>query len=105
MINGLVTNIDVGTDPDKTGPYTLTYNEDGQKKQLEVDVLIGADGANSRVAQAMDAGDYNYAVAFQERVRVPQQEMDYYEDLAEMYVGSDVSPDFYGWVSRARNSI
>merc|ERR1719455_59711 len=24
--------------------------------------------------------------------------MAYYEDLAEMYVGSDVSPDFYGWV-------
>merc|ERR1719440_1052350 len=98
VINGLVTDIDVGTDPDKMGPYTLTYNEDGQKKQLEVDVLIGADGANSRVAQAMDAGDYNYAIAFQERVKVPKEEMDYYEDLAEMYVGSDVSPDFYGWV-------
>merc|ERR1719327_2418176 len=98
VINGLVTKIDVGTDPDKMGPYTLTYNEDGQKKQLEVDVIIGADGANSRVAQAMDAGDYNYAIAFQERVKVPQEEMDYYEDLAEMYVGDDVSPDFYGWV-------
>lgn len=24
--------------------------------------------------------------------------MEYYEDLAEMYVGDDVSPDFYGWV-------
>jgi geranylgeranyl reductase len=24
--------------------------------------------------------------------------MSYYEDLAEMYVGSDVSPDFYAWV-------
>ncbi|KAH8487113.1 hypothetical protein H0E87_025911 [Populus deltoides] len=24
--------------------------------------------------------------------------MMYYEDLAEMYVGDDVSPDFYGWV-------
>lgn len=24
--------------------------------------------------------------------------MTYYEDLAEMYVGDDVSPDFYGWV-------
>lgn len=24
--------------------------------------------------------------------------MDYYKDLAEMYVGDDVSPDFYGWV-------
>ena len=24
--------------------------------------------------------------------------MTYYEDLAEMYVGTDVSPDFYAWV-------
>lgn len=24
--------------------------------------------------------------------------MAYYRDLAEMYVGDDVSPDFYGWV-------
>ena len=26
------------------------------------------------------------------------EKMDYYKDLAEMYVGDDVSPDFYGWV-------
>lgn len=24
--------------------------------------------------------------------------MQYYENLAEMYTGDDVSPDFYGWV-------
>ncbi len=24
--------------------------------------------------------------------------MNYYEDLAEMYIGNDVSPDFYAWV-------
>jgi geranylgeranyl reductase len=103
VINGLVTDIDCGNDPDKLGPYTITYSDyengvKGQKSSIEVDVIIGADGANSRVAQAMDAGDYNYAIAFQERVKVPKEEMDYYEDLAEMYVGSDVSPDFYGWV-------
>merc|ERR1719217_1430447 len=100
LINGLVTGIDIGTDPDKLGPYTITYADldAGGTKTLEVDVIIGADGANSRVAKAMDAGDYNYAVAYQERIKVPEEEMAYYEDLAEMYVGSDVSPDFYGWV-------
>jgi geranylgeranyl reductase len=46
----------------------------------------------------MDAGDYNVAIAFQERIRLPGEEMSYYEDLAEMYVGTDVSPDFYAWV-------
>merc|ERR1711959_761463 len=40
----------------------------------------------------------NYAVAIQERIKLPKEEMKYYEDRAEMYVGTDVSPDFYGWV-------
>ena len=34
----------------------------------------------------------------QERIRIPDDKMSYYMDLAEMYVGDDVSPDFYGWV-------
>ena len=63
-----------------------------------MDLIIGADGANSRVAKAMDAGDYNVAIAFQERIKLSPEEMTYYEDLAEMYVGTDVSPDFYAWV-------
>jgi hypothetical protein len=32
---------------------------------LEVDCVIGADGANSRVAKEIDAGEYDYAIAFQ----------------------------------------
>jgi len=102
LINGLVQSIDTGAN--RQGPYTLHYSDysngslTGELKILEVDLIIGADGANSRVAKAMDAGDYNMAIAFQERIRLPEQEMAYYEDLAEMYVGNDVSPDFYAWV-------
>jgi geranylgeranyl diphosphate/geranylgeranyl-bacteriochlorophyllide a reductase len=101
-VNGLVTKIETGTN--RQGPYTLTYSDyssgeaTGESKSLEVDLIVGADGANSRVAKAMDAGDYNVAIAFQERIRLPVEEMKYYEDLAEMYVGTDVSPDFYAWV-------
>ena len=86
------------------GQYTVHFNsyEDGGKvgkpESVEVDVVIGADGANSRVAKEIDAGEYDYAIAFQERIRIPEDKMDYYKDLAEMYVGDDVSPDFYGWV-------
>merc|ERR1712086_562016 len=65
---------------------------------MKVDMVIGSDGANSRVAKAMDAGEYNFAIAFQERIKIPDDKMVFYEDLAEMYVGDDVSPDFYGWV-------
>ncbi|MDJ0511442.1 MAG: geranylgeranyl reductase [Crocosphaera sp.] len=102
LINGTVYQLDIPKT--SNGSYTLHYadhsngNGVGEKKTLQVDVVIGADGANSRIAKAIDAGDYNYAIAFQERIRLPQDKMAYYEDLAEMYVGNDVSPDFYAWV-------
>ena len=39
----------------------------GKPETLEVDVVIGGDGANSRVAREMNAGEYDYAIAFQVR--------------------------------------
>jgi geranylgeranyl reductase len=102
LINGTVHAIDIPTS--NTAPYTLHYADhsngslEGVAKTLQVDLIIGADGANSRVAKAIDAGDYNYAIAFQERIRLPEDKMAFYEDMAEMYVGTDVSPDFYAWV-------
>lgn len=102
LINGTVYQLDIPSN--NSEPYTIHYADHsngeakGEMKTLKVDVVIGADGANSRVAKAIDAGDYNYAIAFQERIRLPEDKMAYYEDLAEMYVGTDVSPDFYAWV-------
>lgn len=102
LINGTVHALEKPSG--NTGAYTLHYADhsngslEGVAKTLQVDLVIGADGANSRVAKAIDAGDYNYAIAFQERIRLPEDKMAYYEDLAEMYVGNDVSPDFYAWV-------
>jgi geranylgeranyl reductase len=97
-----VQKLDIPTN--KTQPYTIHYIDHteggatGIAKTLKVDLVIGADGANSRIAKEMDAGDYNYAIAFQERIRLPQDKMAYYNNLAEMYVGDDVSTDFYAWV-------
>jgi geranylgeranyl reductase len=102
LINGTMHKLELPKS--STDPYVLHYADhsngeiEGEFRSLEVDVVIGADGANSRVAKAIDAGDYNYAIAFQERIRLPEDKMAYYEDLAEMYVGNDVSPDFYAWV-------
>eukprot|EP00746_Dinoflagellata_sp_MGD_P158042 gnl/MRDRNA2_/MRDRNA2_86372_c0_seq3.p1 gnl/MRDRNA2_/MRDRNA2_86372_c0~~gnl/MRDRNA2_/MRDRNA2_86372_c0_seq3.p1 ORF type:complete len:594 (+),score=131.08 gnl/MRDRNA2_/MRDRNA2_86372_c0_seq3:157-1782(+) len=98
-IVGLMTSIDMPSDDNS--PYVMHYNdydEKGKAKTLEVDIIIGADGANSRVAKAMDAGEFNYAIAFQERIKIPDEQMARYEEMAEMYVGDDISPDFYGWV-------
>jgi len=97
-INGLVT--DVHAPQSNDGKYAIEFTpaNSNQKDKLEFDYIIGADGANSRVAKAMGAGEYNYAIAFQERIKVSDEKMKFYEELAEMYVGDDVSPDFYGWV-------
>lgn len=102
VVNGLMMRMEQPSGSE--GPITIHYNsyegdaKVGEPKALEVDVVIGADGANSRVAKEIDAGEYDYAIAFQERIRIPDDKMKYYENLAEMYVGDDVSPDFYGWV-------
>ena len=102
LINGTMHRLEIPTSSQE--PYTLHYTEHtpdglvGESRTLQVDLVVGADGANSRVAKAIKAGDYNYAIAFQERIRIPDDKMAYYEELAEMYVGNDVSPDFYAWV-------
>jgi geranylgeranyl reductase len=102
-INALVMSVDVPED--SNGRYTINYQPMGADAKgkkgmtsMEVDLIIGADGANSRVAKAIDAGEYNYAIAFQERIKISDELMKRYEEMAEMYVGDDVSPDFYGWV-------
>jgi len=105
-INALVTAIDVPADhvENQDAKYNIKYSEfvegsrTGTAKEMMVDLIVGADGANSRVAKAMDAGEYNFAIAFQERIKISDEKLKFYEEMAEMYVGDDVSPDFYGWV-------
>ncbi|KAI3932789.1 hypothetical protein MKW92_036234 [Papaver armeniacum] len=92
IINALFTHLELPDSPNS--PYTVHYNSNGSKESISVDVVIGADGANSRVAKSIDAGNYSYAIAFQERIRLPDEKMKYYENLAEMYVGNDISPIF-----------
>lgn len=97
LVSGLVTSLDLPTT--QTSPYTINYTtKSSSRNSLAVDVVIGADGANSRVAKSIDAGDYTCAIAFQERIKLSDEKMAYYENLAEMYIGDDVSPDFYAWV-------
>ena len=87
VLNGLFLRLNMPTSDDD--PYTLHYtlykegSATGEPCTLEVDAIIGADGANSRVAKEIGAGDYDYAIAFQERMRIPEEKMTYYKDLAE----------------------
>ena len=67
VVNGLVTSIDVPADHKTSeSQYTIKYQEfqegssAGKPGEMKVDLIVGADGANSRVAKAMDAGLYNF---------------------------------------------
>eukprot|EP00607_Mallomonas_marina_P007671 CAMPEP_0182416312 /NCGR_PEP_ID=MMETSP1167-20130531/578_1 /TAXON_ID=2988 /ORGANISM="Mallomonas Sp, Strain CCMP3275" /LENGTH=423 /DNA_ID=CAMNT_0024588961 /DNA_START=121 /DNA_END=1392 /DNA_ORIENTATION=- len=98
IMNALVTEVEVPKGPQDTYKIRYANPKTNTKDTFEADYVIGGDGANSRLAKAMGAGEYNYAIAFQERIRISEEKMKFYEELAEMYVGDDVSPDFYGWV-------
>ena len=62
-----------------------------RSSQKKVDLIVGADGANSRVAKAMDAGEYNFAIAFQERIKISEEKMEFYEEMAEVRMGKNWS--------------
>jgi geranylgeranyl reductase len=71
---------------------------DEREEYLTCDTLIGADGAGSAVAKSVGRRPIRHASAIQERIELPDDAMAYYENRAELYLGDDVSPDFYGWV-------
>lgn len=74
------------------GEYTIHFNsyEEGGKvgvpQAIKVDAVIGADGANSRVAKEIDAGEYDYAIAFQ--VETPLQQAHFPERYVALYPSS-----------------
>ncbi len=70
----------------------------GREEVLVADALIGADGAGSAVAKSCGRPAIKHASAIQERLILPDDAMEYYQNTAELYLGKDVSPDFYGWV-------
>ena len=71
---------------------------DGREEFENADYLIGADGAGSAVARSAGRAPVKHASAIQERLALPDDAMEYYLETAELYLGDDISPDFYGWV-------
>jgi geranylgeranyl diphosphate/geranylgeranyl-bacteriochlorophyllide a reductase len=76
----------------------VTYVQKGVEKKVEADAIIGADGAYSMVAKAVGAPRVPQAVAMHYRIALPEPLMEMWRTRAELYLGDDVSPDFYGWV-------
>lgn len=93
IVEAKMTSIKIGTEGVKA-----TYLEKGREKEIEADLVIGADGAYSQVAKAVGAPRVPQAVAMQYRIRLPESQMAEWRERAELYLGQEVSPDFYGWI-------
>ena len=72
---------------------------------METDIVIDANGRNRRVVKIMGAGAYNFSITFEEHINISDDNMKFSEEMVEMYVGDDVSPNFYDWVLQKHNQF
>ena len=75
-------------------------NPQGETRQLRTRLIIGADGARSRVArQALGIGPTPCVFAYHETIRSPAAEApDYDRARCDVFYQGALSPDFYGWI-------
>jgi geranylgeranyl reductase len=89
----------VSQETQSDGTLRVTIRDRARREHvLTCDALIGADGAGSAVAKSVGRKAERHASAIQERLELPPDAMAYYENRAELYLGDDISPDFYGWI-------
>ncbi|MGR3433682.1 MAG: geranylgeranyl diphosphate reductase [Shimia sp.] len=72
----------------------------GAERALPTRLVIGADGARSKVgAQEVPGGDaIPYVIAYHEIVRAPEAVGNYDPTRCDVIYDGAISPDFYGWV-------
>lgn len=92
-------------DRDADGTVRVVYRLRGDARftrSVRTRAVIGADGANSAVAQAAmpGTGRVPFVFAYHEIVRAPRQsgEGAYDGERCEVYYQGKLSPDFYAWV-------
>lgn len=86
-----------------TPGVTVHYSdkESGEKKQLHTRLLIGADGALSKVAkQEMSEPQPKHVFAYHEVLEAPtaNAKSNYDGSRCDVVYQGKISPDFYGWV-------
>ncbi|MGG7643468.1 geranylgeranyl diphosphate reductase [Rhodovulum sp. YNF3179] len=74
--------------------------ESGAERAVETRLVIGADGARSRVARAeVPGGDsIPYVIAYHEIIEAPGKVGAYDPARCDVVYDGRISPDFYGWV-------
>jgi geranylgeranyl reductase len=86
---------------DTTGTAVVHYRTPDGERQVTAHAVIGADGANSAVAdQCIPGADkIRYVAAYHEIVRAPAAGLaDYDATRCDVYYQGKLSPDFYAWI-------
>jgi geranylgeranyl reductase len=88
-------------DRNDTHPTVIYRDKDsGEERALPCKLVIGADGARSRVGKAEVAGwdKIPYVLAYHEIIEAPAKTDIYDPVRCDVIYDGKVSPDFYGWV-------
>jgi len=74
--------------------------ESGEERKLQTRIIIGADGARSKVArQHVPGGDkIPYVLAYHEIIEAPAANDVYDPTRCDVIYDGAISPDFYGWI-------
>lgn len=74
--------------------------DSGEERKLQTRIIIGADGARSKVArQEVPGGDkIPYVLAYHEIIEAPEANAVYDPARCDVIYDGAISPDFYGWV-------
>ncbi|MBW4708280.1 geranylgeranyl diphosphate reductase [Roseobacter sp. YSTF-M11] len=72
----------------------------GEEARLQTKLVIGADGARSKVGRAeVPGGDkIPYVLAYHEIIRAPAKSAVYDPVRCDVIYDGEISPDFYGWI-------
>jgi len=83
----------------------VKYRTEDRMYWATADYLIGAGGAVSRIARTLQSSRLSYVATLQEYIRPTLGGMRHWQDTAELYYSSKVSPDYYGWIFPHRDYI
>ena len=74
--------------------------DSGETRHLTTKLVIGADGARSKVAaQCVPGGDkIPYVIAYHEIIEAPAKTESYDPQRCDVIYDGKISPDFYGWI-------
>jgi geranylgeranyl reductase len=91
----------VRIDRDATGTHVIYRDKiSGNEMRLQTKLIIGADGARSKVgSQEVPGGDkIPYVIAYHEIIEAPAANENYDPMRCNVIYDGAISPDFYGWV-------